>query len=111
MLAEDLEREVLEIRLIFGIVELATSKIFCIEDTRIHVLILSKNMKRKARIMGVHDDLVLCSIADQTIGVREGVVQFSCSFAMITPTQPLTKKDTVSESAMKHLKQGPSVNW
>ena len=33
-LAEHLEREVLDIRLNLGIVELATNKTFCIENTR-----------------------------------------------------------------------------
>ena len=35
--AEELEREVLDIILNFGIVELATNKTFRIEDTRIHM--------------------------------------------------------------------------
>jgi hypothetical protein len=37
-LTEALEREVLEIRLNLGIVELATNKMFCIKDARIQVL-------------------------------------------------------------------------
>ena len=41
------EMEVLEIRLNLGIVEVATNNTFCIEVTRIQILILSENMKRQ----------------------------------------------------------------
>ena len=37
-LAEDLEREVLDIRLNLHIVELATNETFCVEDTTYHAL-------------------------------------------------------------------------
>jgi hypothetical protein len=63
---------VLEIRLNLGIVELATNKTFCVKDTKIQVL--DEKIKREidVRVVGVHGDLVLCSIADQTLVVREG---------------------------------------
>jgi hypothetical protein len=47
---------------------------FSIEDTRIQILILSENINRQVdlRVMGVHGDLVLWGIANQTFVVREG---------------------------------------
>ena len=84
-LAEDLKREVLEIRLNLCIVELATNETFCIENTRNQILISSENMngKKDLRIMGVHGDLVLCSIADQALVVREGDVGRCCAISLI----------------------------
>jgi hypothetical protein len=72
--------EMLEIRLNLGIVELATNKMFCVKDTRIQVL--GEKIKREidVRVMGVHGDLVLCGIADQTFIVREGDRKELCDF-------------------------------
>ena len=85
LVAEHLEREVLDIRLNLGIVELATNKTFSIEDTRIQILILSENMKRyiDVRIKGVHGELVLCSIANQTFVVSEGDIGRSYAISLV----------------------------
>jgi hypothetical protein len=63
------EREVLDIRLNLGIVELATNKTFCIENTG------EQDGWKNVRVVGVHrnhSDLVLCGVAGQTFVIREG---------------------------------------
>ena len=83
ILAEALEREMLQIRLNFGIVELATNKTFGIKDAGIKLL--DKKIKRQidVRVNRVHGDLVLCGIANQTFIVREGYIRRGCAISLI----------------------------
>jgi hypothetical protein len=64
---------VLDIRLNLGIVELVTNKTFRIENAEEQVL--GENLLDRWRnvcVVGVHSDLVLCGVADQTFIMREG---------------------------------------
>ena len=70
----------LDVRLNLGIVELATNKMFCIENTRDQVLgenILDRWIN--VRVVGVHSHLVLCDVANQTFVVREGDIGRGCA--------------------------------
>ena len=73
----------LQIRLNLGIVELATNKTFGIKDAGIQIL--GEKIKRRInlRVMGVHGDLVLCGIANQTFVVRERYIRRSCAISLI----------------------------
>jgi hypothetical protein len=114
-LAEHLEGEVLEIGLNLSIVKFSTNKTFCIEDTKIQISIISNNMKRcrYVRVIGVHGDLVLCSIANQTFIVGEGDIGGSCAISLIVcnnfytivlPHPYATKKYIRTMKKMKKLK-------
>jgi len=67
---------VLKIGLHFGILELAANEALCIEDT-VEKEIESVSspekakMKTNVRVVGVHCDLILGGVADQTLIVRE----------------------------------------
>ena len=78
ILAEALEREVLQIRLNLGIVELVTNKTFGIKDAGIKLL--DKKIKRQidVHVNRVYGDLVLCGIANQTFIFREGYIGRGC---------------------------------
>ena len=83
-LAEDLEREVLEVRLNLGIIELATNKTLCIKNTRDQVL--GENIQNKwinIHVVGIHGGLVFCSIANQMFVVREGDIGRSCTVSLV----------------------------
>jgi hypothetical protein len=82
-LAVDLEREVFEIRLNLGVFELATNKTFGIKDTRIQILDEKKKRQINVHVMGVHGNLILCGIADQTFVVREGDIGRSCAISLV----------------------------
>ena len=74
-LVEDLEGEVLDIRLHFGIVKLATNKTLGIENATKDELIM-ENMYCKVkkcilRVVRIHSNLVLCGIANETPALRE----------------------------------------
>ena len=74
----------LDIRLNLGIVELATDKTFCVENTRDHVL--GENIRDKwmnVRVVRVNGNLVLCSVTDQTFVVREGDIGRSCAISLV----------------------------
>jgi hypothetical protein len=65
-LVEDLEGEVLNIGLHFGIVELSADETLCIEDTENINISNDRKLRltRNSRVMGIHGDLILCSITD-----------------------------------------------
>ena len=64
---DDLEREVLYVRLDFSIIELATDEALGIEDG----------------VVGVHRDLVLRGVSDETLRVGKGDIRGRRSIALV----------------------------
>jgi hypothetical protein len=78
---------VLDIRLNLGIVELATNKTFCIENSGEQVL--GENLQdgwKNVRVVGVHNNFVLCDVANQTFVIREGDIGRSCAISLVVST-------------------------
>lgn len=66
-LGDDFEREVLYVRLDFDIVKLATDEALGIEDG----------------VVGVHGDLVLRGVSDETLRVGKGDIRGCCSVSLV----------------------------
>lgn len=85
-LREDLEGEVLHIRLDLSIIELAADEALCVEDG----------------VVRVHRDLVLRGIANETLGLGEGDVGWCCAVTLVVGddlnTIILPDTDTAKES-------------
>ena len=95
-LVNDLEGEMLDIELHFSIAELATDETLCIENG----------------VVGVHRDLVLGSIADQTLVVGEGDIRGSGSVTLVvgndfnTVVLPDTDTSAKAKKCCKNLDLG-----
>ena len=75
-LVEDLEREVLDIGLHFGVIEFTTNETLGVEHTKRQIASEDDSNRWQAkanlRVMRVHSDLVLRGVTNQTLVLREG---------------------------------------